>query len=114
MVLAAQFRALAAVDTGLLYLGPHLVDIAGNRVFLAAEFRHPPGMDHVVRGGENADFLVDREYQRLVDFEQIVRYLEGIDARAQLPRLVAVARSEEHTSELQSRLHLVCRLLLEK
>src|SRR2546422_6052291 len=27
---------------------------------------------------------------------------------------VSVARSEEHTSELQSRLHLVCRLLLEK
>src|SRR2546429_1573283 len=26
----------------------------------------------------------------------------------------AVFRSEEHTSELQSRLHLVCRLLLEK
>src|SRR2546422_1817873 len=26
----------------------------------------------------------------------------------------AVERSEEHTSELQSRLHLVCRLLLEK
>src|SRR5687768_18200973 len=28
--------------------------------------------------------------------------------------LVAALRSEEHTSELQSRLHLVCRLLLEK
>src|SRR2546422_6234085 len=28
--------------------------------------------------------------------------------------LVAHPRSEEHTSELQSRLHLVCRLLLEK
>src|SRR2546429_4126793 len=27
---------------------------------------------------------------------------------------VAAQRSEEHTSELQSRLHLVCRLLLEK
>src|SRR3712207_8473924 len=27
---------------------------------------------------------------------------------------VAVARSEEHTSELQSRQYLVCRLLLEK
>src|SRR2546429_4254397 len=26
----------------------------------------------------------------------------------------AASRSEEHTSELQSRLHLVCRLLLEK
>src|SRR2546422_5744260 len=29
-------------------------------------------------------------------------------------RGVEVLRSEEHTSELQSRLHLVCRLLLEK
>src|SRR2546429_4130665 len=28
--------------------------------------------------------------------------------------LVGDVRSEEHTSELQSRLHLVCRLLLEK
>src|SRR5690554_6961490 len=28
--------------------------------------------------------------------------------------LTATARSEEHTSELQSRPHLVCRLLLEK
>src|SRR3989449_5954517 len=28
--------------------------------------------------------------------------------------LFAAQRSEEHTSELQSRLHLVCRLLLEK
>src|SRR2546422_10057899 len=31
-----------------------------------------------------------------------------------LPKLTTVVRSEEHTSELQSRLHLVCRLLLEK
>src|SRR5687768_17741165 len=29
-------------------------------------------------------------------------------------KLLNEARSEEHTSELQSRLHLVCRLLLEK
>src|SRR2546422_1688771 len=29
-------------------------------------------------------------------------------------KTVWYARSEEHTSELQSRLHLVCRLLLEK
>src|SRR2546422_11460667 len=29
-------------------------------------------------------------------------------------RASASSRSEEHTSELQSRLHLVCRLLLEK
>src|SRR2546429_2065647 len=31
-----------------------------------------------------------------------------------LPTMAGAKRSEEHTSELQSRLHLVCRLLLEK
>src|SRR3989449_10960069 len=35
-------------------------------------------------------------------------------AAAVLAQHPLVARSEEHTSELQSRLHLVCRLLLEK
>src|SRR2546429_6904952 len=35
------------------------------------------------------------------------------EAAAQTPTRTG-ARSEEHTSELQSRLHLVCRLLLEK
>src|SRR2546422_5175665 len=34
--------------------------------------------------------------------------------RRHLRRGGPVKRSEEHTSELQSRLHLVCRLLLEK
>src|SRR3712207_8453519 len=34
--------------------------------------------------------------------------------RARLHLLLRAARSEEHTSELQSRQYLVCRLLLEK
>src|SRR5687768_18291210 len=34
--------------------------------------------------------------------------------RDKSPVHVKIKRSEEHTSELQSRLHLVCRLLLEK
>src|SRR2546429_2737572 len=34
--------------------------------------------------------------------------------RGARPRDRRIWRSEEHTSELQSRLHLVCRLLLEK
>src|SRR3989449_6118442 len=39
----------------------------------------------------------------------------GIDLEDPHPPLVVQPeRSEEHTSELQSRLHLVCRLLLEK
>ena len=33
-------------------------------------------------------------------------FLRGVEGK--------IDRSEEHTSELQSRLHLVCRLLLEK
>src|SRR2546422_5605262 len=39
----------------------------------------------------------------------VTPYVEGESLRSRLNR-----RSEEHTSELQSRLHLVCRLLLEK
>src|SRR2546422_3464777 len=38
------------------------------------------------------------------------RPADGVDRAAVRAR----PRSEEHTSELQSRLHLVCRLLLEK
>src|SRR6266436_9776838 len=38
----------------------------------------------------------------------------GGDGAAQRLPVATACRSEEHTSELQSRLHLVCRLLLEK
>src|SRR3712207_7209507 len=41
-----------------------------------------------------------------------LRLPEGPDARAALA--AGAVRSEEHTSELQSRQYLVCRLLLEK
>src|SRR5690242_21861359 len=36
------------------------------------------------------------------------------EAAAMLERIIDIARSEEHTSELQSHVKLVCRLLLEK
>src|SRR3989442_8786371 len=39
---------------------------------------------------------------------------EGVKRIPPLVELQSGARSEEHTSELQSRPHLVCRLLLEK
>src|SRR3712207_8141475 len=38
----------------------------------------------------------------------------ALDARSGAQRWVFDTRSEEHTSELQSRQYLVCRLLLEK
>src|SRR5688572_32435042 len=40
--------------------------------------------------------------------------VEGARARAGRPGDARAARSEEHTSELQSQSNLVCRLLLEK
>src|SRR5438309_5197543 len=43
--------------------------------------------------------------------------IAGLVQSISLPTLIvsyAVSRSEEHTSELQSQFHLVCRLLLEK
>src|SRR5258706_8583034 len=50
-----------------------------------------------------------RRGARLAPREQVLGVgREFVDAR------VAVARSEEHTSELQSLTNLVCRLLLEK
>src|SRR2546429_5012093 len=39
---------------------------------------------------------------------------KAIAAASFAPSNLGAKRSEEHTSELQSRLHLVCRLLLEK
>src|SRR5207253_4746053 len=51
-----------------------------------------------------------RRDTELLPHRQLVAQL----ARAPIELDDAVARSEEHTSELQSRGHLVCRLLLEK
>src|SRR2546422_7937178 len=55
------------------------------------------------RGGHRDD---DNQHLRPSRPGSGLRFGEG--------RLRAEPRSEEHTSELQSRLHLVCRLLLEK
>src|SRR2546422_8277570 len=56
------------------------------------------------RGGARPDQDAGRER----DVRRAVRHP---DPR---PGAWSLTRSEEHTSELQSRLHLVCRLLLEK
>src|SRR2546425_2646904 len=48
---------------------------------------------------------------RLVRIEEL---REELPPARDLPVMVAVERSEEHTSELQSLAYLVCRLLLEK
>src|SRR2546422_4078063 len=57
------------------------------------------------RGGERLGRALDHQVFVLV-VDPLVRHHEY--------KHLVVKRSEEHTSELQSRLHLVCRLLLEK
>src|SRR5205809_3025743 len=50
-----------------------------------------------------------------LSFAPLDNAVDGLNRAAErYERAFAKARSEEHTSELQSRLHLVCRLLLEK
>src|SRR2546429_5008806 len=51
---------------------------------------------------------------RAADPQQPVRALSGGNQQKVAIGRLLYQRSEEHTSELQSRLHLVCRLLLEK
>src|SRR3989449_9861333 len=83
---------------------------------------------------ESADWSVLRDradiavfQNHLADPDAVIEQLLPFDVvcvmreRSPLPRNIIerlpnlkLIRSEEHTSELQSRLHLVCRLLLEK
>src|SRR5690349_23177755 len=80
------FRSLAALEAPLAPRGDH-PDI---------------GLERIV-GDLEADLVV-----------ALARRAVGDGVGADLPRDLDLLRSEEHTSELQSRRDLVCRLLLEK
>src|SRR5690554_7276734 len=82
-----DYRQLS--DNSGVYAEPHLIDAA------EAEFKDIPKMIDAAEGlyGE---------------------YLWDVYDVIILPYSFPFGRSEEHTSELQSRPHLVCRLLLEK
>src|SRR2546422_1436681 len=60
----------------------------------------------VARRSRGTPRIANRLLKRVRDYAQV--RADGFITQA------VAARSEEHTSELQSRLHLVCRLLLEK
>src|SRR2546429_8922505 len=65
------------------------------------------------------NYLVSRDvsFQRLADPRPRLLWLHPSPLsyfRLTASGYARASRSEEHTSELQSRLHLVCRLLLEK
>src|SRR3712207_8135891 len=58
--------------------------------------------------------VVCQVVEQVVVLADVERVEGGVLHRRQHPQVVGAARSEEHTSELQSRQYLVCRLLLEK
>src|SRR5256884_4893780 len=97
--------AVVAVDQaiGILRIDPQSVMIAVRRVEALESFA---SVDGPIKPG--------------VGDVHLVRILRVCPNVGEIPRPLAEAvvvidkRSEEHTSELQSRLHLVCRLLLEK
>src|SRR3712207_7590616 len=82
---------------------------------LAEEGVQPPGRDPLLPGGE-------RQVQRRHELLQVAPGVRGDvhprrplhlhEVLLDLALEVVAARSEEHTSELQSRQYLVCRLLL--
>src|SRR2546429_5634182 len=55
-----------------------------------------------------------RSSHAATSFSTCLTHRRSATGKLRIPDRVAALRSEEHTSELQSRLHLVCRLLLEK
>src|SRR5690348_18060653 len=63
--------------------------------------------DRVVAGAPTIEWAGKGQYRLLV-------HVDGVPGHTRLPDERPVERSEEHTSELQSPVHLVCRLLLEK
>src|ERR1035441_10114762 len=61
-----------------------------------------------------ADKVALREWKRLLPILTQMRVVSEADYITLGNLCLAYSRSEEHTSELQSLRHLVCRLLLEK
>src|SRR5438874_7844153 len=66
----------------------------------------------LVSGNWHALAKLETELKRLAETSNLSIHLKRTEPRT--PRTDMLPRSEEHTSELQSRRDLVCRLLLEK
>ena len=77
VIAPAQFRTNAAIHTFFFSQEPHVANEAGHRILLHAERRHPPGVNHIIRGQQHTHFLADRYNQRVVDLKKIVAALRG-------------------------------------
>src|SRR2546422_9946007 len=79
-------------------------------------------LDHLARAPYLPGYIISEVTHHPERARQLIASVTGRAPEDVRPQVVAMlrkqidarVRSEEHTSELQSRLHLVCRLLLEK
>src|SRR5690625_6840250 len=93
------------LETARTRLDTHLRELAGQDLLLCLD------IDGTLVDHDGTMTPPMRTALRRAAEEQVVVIATGRSIGATLP---IVERSEEHTSELQSRGHLVCRLLLEK
>src|SRR2546429_6697139 len=98
MASPCQFRGRAAIDEG----------VEVRAIEAQAAYVNPEVFDQLP-----TELHLDFADGRLIDGVHGVPEALGTKLLSG-ERKPALQRSEEHTSELQSRLHLVCRLLLEK
>src|SRR2546429_2919482 len=86
------------------------------KFYLTTPIYYTNGLPHI--GHTYTTVVADtiRRYKRMRGYEVVMT--TGTDEHGvnveRAAKKAGMSRSEEHTSELQSRLHLVCRLLLEK
>src|SRR3712207_6886359 len=73
-------------------------------------------LEHVITMTDGDGVTVDelRERGRGRELAELEQRYEGVTPEDPYTFIYTSGRSEEHTSELQSRQYLVCRLLLEK
>src|SRR5690625_6284613 len=86
----------------------HLATLYHDDVMDSAPIRRGAPSAHEVWGNSVAILTGD------LLFARASRIVAGLGPEAVILQAETFERSEEHTSELQSRGHLVCRLLLEK
>src|SRR5260370_4736925 len=98
-------------------LGYNVSPVMDRTYFHSIYFREPGGILFEI-ATDPPGFTEDEKLEELGDNLRLPPWMEK--ARAQIEEILppitlpTKARSEEHTSELQSHLNLVCRLLLEK
>src|SRR5690606_31620911 len=107
----------AARETGIRVLGPNTIGLMVPARHLNATYAHmgaiPGRVAFVGQSGTIASSVLDWAFARGVGFSYFLTLGDGMDIDHD-DLIDYLARSEEHTSELQSRENLVCRLLLEK